>query len=117
MSIRLRYMHSHETIDEETAIRDLVRTLERKSQTSSTQTLRSDRKICAKFSDGIRWGIGLSLERTCGSECKKCSGDTFSRKCRFFTFVPHYEVVLRSTSGSDKVCLHFSQRRDLLIIV
>ncbi|KAF8592433.1 hypothetical protein K439DRAFT_1400235 [Ramaria rubella] len=62
----------------------------------SINTSTGDRKICARFNNGIRWGIGLSLERTCDSECDTCQGDTFSRQCRFFTFIPHYEVILRS---------------------
>lgn len=71
---------------------------------------KSDRKICAKFSNGIRWGIGLSLERTCGSECRTCCGDTFSRKCRFFHFMPHYQVVLHSTSGGKQVSFQYACR-------
>ncbi|KAH8113231.1 golgi-body localization protein domain-containing protein [Phellopilus nigrolimitatus] len=49
------------------------------------------RKVCAKFTSGIRWGIGFVLERTCGVSCSNCGG-TFA--CRLFAFRPHYEVML-----------------------
>lgn len=52
------------------------------------------RKVCAKFSSGVRFGIGLVLERSCGPECDKCHGPPFKRECRLFTFRPHYEVKL-----------------------
>lgn len=51
------------------------------------------KKICAKFSSGIKWGIGLVLERACGLACVKCGGN---QACRLFTFRPHYEVTLKS---------------------
>ncbi|KAI5124944.1 hypothetical protein M0805_007371 [Coniferiporia weirii] len=49
------------------------------------------RRTCAKFSSGIRWGIGFVLERTCGTSCLKCGG---SFACRLFNFRPHYEIML-----------------------
>lgn len=58
------------------------------------------KKVCARFSNGIRWGIGISLERTCDETCVTCEGDPFNRKCRFFTFKPHYEVALRCPTGT-----------------
>lgn len=51
-------------------------------------------KICAKLSSGVRFGVGIVFERTCGSECKTCTGSTFDRLCRKFTFRPHYDVQL-----------------------
>lgn len=53
------------------------------------------RKICAKLSSGVRFGVRFDLERSCGSECQDC-GDlpAFRRKCRHFTFRPHYDVAL-----------------------
>lgn len=60
-------------------------------------------KVTAKLSNGVRWGMGLKLERTCRDGCAKCDDhghSTFHRECRFFDFVPHYEVVLR---GPDVV--------------
>ena len=55
------------------------------------------RKICAKLSSGVRFGVRFDLERSCGSECQGC-GDlpAFKRKCRHFTFRPHYDVVLET---------------------
>ena len=55
------------------------------------------RKICAKLSSGVRFGVGFKLERSCGSECQDC-GDlpAFKRKCRLWTFRPHYDVVLEA---------------------
>ena len=54
-------------------------------------------KTCAKLSSGVRFGVRFDLERSCGSECVEC-GDlpAFKRKCRHFTFRPHYDVVLET---------------------
>ncbi|KAI0702885.1 golgi-body localization protein domain-containing protein [Cytidiella melzeri] len=52
-------------------------------------------KVCAKFSSGARFGVGVVLERSCGPDCiKDCQGDAFYRQCRFFDFRPHYDVKL-----------------------
>ncbi|KAI0347243.1 hypothetical protein BDW22DRAFT_1322640 [Trametopsis cervina] len=52
-------------------------------------------KVCAKFDSGARFGVGVVLERACGTDCTKgCQGDAFHRDCRFFDFRPHYEVKL-----------------------
>ena len=55
------------------------------------------RKTIAKLSSGVRFGVRFDLERSCGSECKDC-GDlpAFKRKCRHFTFRPHYDVALET---------------------
>ncbi|KIY49303.1 hypothetical protein FISHEDRAFT_9609, partial [Fistulina hepatica ATCC 64428] len=53
-----------------------------------------NRKICAKFRSGVRFGVGFLLERTCGPECPTCTGSAFHRSCRSFDFKPHYRVVL-----------------------
>lgn len=55
---------------------------------------RKFKKICAKFRSGVRFGIGVILERACGPECRKCNGLAFDRSCRFFDFRPHHEVKL-----------------------
>lgn len=57
------------------------------------------RKICAKFRSGVRFGVGVVLERSCGPECPDCSGSAFKRKCRFFDFRPHYEIMLERKEG------------------
>ncbi|KAI6105796.1 hypothetical protein F5141DRAFT_1189568 [Pisolithus sp. B1] len=56
-------------------------------------------KVCAKLSSGVRFGVGTVFERTCGSECRTCTGSTFDRLCREFTFRPHYDIQL--IRGSD----------------
>ncbi|KAF8913997.1 golgi-body localization protein domain-containing protein [Gymnopilus junonius] len=58
------------------------------------------KKICARLSSGVRYGVGFVLERTCGPECLFCTGAPFQRKCRFFSFRPHYEVKLEKKPSS-----------------
>ncbi|EJU06094.1 hypothetical protein DACRYDRAFT_97695 [Dacryopinax primogenitus] len=61
------------------------------------------RKVCAKFTNGVRWGIGFKLERTCRTEeCDKCKGSIFHRQCRFFYFRPHWTVHLRAPPQGEK---------------
>ncbi|KAH8105900.1 golgi-body localization protein domain-containing protein [Cristinia sonorae] len=55
---------------------------------------REYRKVVAKLSSGVRFGIGFVLERACGSECPTCIGTAFQRQHRLFTFKPHYEVMM-----------------------
>jgi hypothetical protein len=52
------------------------------------------RKTCAKLGSGVRFGVRFDLERTCGLECDHCTGSIHRRKCRIFTFRPHYDVKL-----------------------
>ncbi|KIJ56610.1 hypothetical protein M422DRAFT_218123 [Sphaerobolus stellatus SS14] len=61
---------------------------------------RGTKKVCARFTNGIRWGMGIVLERTCDISCETCDGDAFNRQCRFFQFVPHYAVKLRCNNNS-----------------
>lgn len=63
------------------------------------------RKICAKFASGVRFGVGFALERTCGQECTKCTGTTFERQCRFFTFKPHYGVKTEIKTRVPKIAV------------
>ncbi|KZT74332.1 hypothetical protein DAEQUDRAFT_761200 [Daedalea quercina L-15889] len=63
--------------------------------TSNPKRLR-EAKVCAKLSSGVRFGIGFVLERACGPECPTCTGKPFDRKCRLFTFRPHYDVKLET---------------------
>ncbi|KAL1916065.1 uncharacterized protein VTP21DRAFT_6069 [Calcarisporiella thermophila] len=49
-------------------------------------------KVLTKLSGGVRWGLGLHFERTCPSRCLNCNNQ---RMCRFFNFIPHYEVKYR----------------------
>ncbi|KAF9055459.1 hypothetical protein BDZ89DRAFT_1056032 [Hymenopellis radicata] len=52
------------------------------------------KKVCAKVTSGVRFGVGFAFERTCGAECRSCAGTPFQRRCRFFDFRPHYGVRL-----------------------
>ncbi|KDQ64599.1 hypothetical protein JAAARDRAFT_145519 [Jaapia argillacea MUCL 33604] len=72
----------------------------RSSGTSLNQPteLRQARKVCAKLGAGVRFGVGFLMERACGPECGSCRGSPFYRKCRFFDFKPHYQVILEQKS-------------------
>lgn len=69
------------------------------------------RKVCARLSSGVRYGIGFTLERSCGPECIFCTGTAFERKCRYFSFRPHYEVKLelKNAPPALKVCVGWSR--------
>lgn len=58
--------------------------------------------MCAKLSSGVRFGVGIVLERACGPECPRCSGSAFHRTCRLFSFRPHYEVMLERKNEPPK---------------
>ena len=49
-------------------------------------------KVCAKFTSGIRWGIGAIMERTCSVNCRNCNNTS---ACRIFEFRRHYEVAFQ----------------------
>jgi len=72
-------------------------------------------KICARLSSGVRFGIGIVLERSCGLECSFCTGNSFHRKCRYFSFRPHYRVKLEKKKFPPtlkvRICLHVSNVR------
>lgn len=62
------------------------------------------KKICAKVLSGVRFGVGLVLERSCGYDCQRhCSGSAFHRKCRFFDFKPHYNVKLEKKNVAPEM--------------
>ncbi|KAI0939194.1 hypothetical protein AcV5_000680 [Taiwanofungus camphoratus] len=63
---------------------------------------RKYQKVCAKFSSGVRFGVGFVLERSCGPECHTCTGKAFERRCRFFDFCPHYNVKLEEKTKSPE---------------
>lgn len=59
-------------------------------------------KICAKFINGVRWGMGAVLERACTIDCPKasCNGKSpFHRQCRMFDFIPHWEVHTKTADA------------------
>ncbi|GJN94531.1 hypothetical protein Rhopal_007614-T1 [Rhodotorula paludigena] len=60
-------------------------------------------KVCAKCVNGVRWGMGIRLERTCRDEsCDKptCTGmSTFHRQCRIFDFIPHWHVHTKTAAA------------------
>lgn len=65
-------------------------------------------KTVAKLVDGVKWGMGIRLERTCHDDtsCRhtpRCKGSVFDRSCRFFDFKPHYEVQTRTREGMGEV--------------
>ncbi|CAH7672088.1 golgi-body localization protein domain-containing protein [Phakopsora pachyrhizi] len=56
-------------------------------------------KIVGNLTNGVKWGMGIILERACAEgedQICGCSGPAFHRKCRFFTFKPHYQVVTKT---------------------
>lgn len=63
------------------------------------------KKICMKLTNGVRWGFGLILERTCTeNSCvqkTKCQGAPFYRVCRFWTRKKHWQVYTRSIEYVD----------------
>lgn len=63
-------------------------------------------KTCAKLGSGVRFGVGVILERSCSSEdCTSCCpSSSFDRHCRFFTFRPHHDVQLATTK--PEICSH-----------
>ncbi|KZW03765.1 hypothetical protein EXIGLDRAFT_635040 [Exidia glandulosa HHB12029] len=70
--------------------------------TNSQSASRSGtQKVCAKFTNGVRMGLGFVFERTCAPKCADCPEDPFYRKCRLFDFKPHYRVQTRASSASD----------------
>lgn len=74
------------------------------------------KKIVANFNNGISFGLGFALERSCRDECVECHGEPFHRRCRIFTFRPHHTVRLRaapqpgldSYAGFRSDFIHFS---------
>ncbi|KNZ59490.1 hypothetical protein VP01_171g3 [Puccinia sorghi] len=79
------------------------RSHESESDESDPDTLSSREtefiKIVGKLTNGVRWGMGIVLERACSDSLDKscsCSGPAFHRKCRLFTFKPHYQVVTKT---------------------
>ncbi|KAG8742575.1 hypothetical protein FRC10_001240 [Ceratobasidium sp. 414] len=57
-------------------------------------------KICAKLTNGVKFGLGFALERTCEPGC---SMDHKSGPCRRFDFRPHYDIKLRPSTGDPSV--------------
>ena len=62
-------------------------------------------KVMIKLVNGVRWGMGVRLERSCtDQDCShknRCSGAPFYRNCRIFDFRPHYTV--KTIAPQDKV--------------
>lgn len=60
-------------------------------------------KVCAKCINGVRWGMGVRLERACRDvHCDKVSCRTlvpFHRQCRFFDFIPHWQVHTKTRAA------------------
>lgn len=69
-------------------------------------------KVMIKLVNGVRWGMGIRLERSCtDGNCPlkhACTGTPFYRNCRLFDFVPHYTVKTIAPQGeipNEKVSL------------
>ncbi|WRT67617.1 uncharacterized protein IL334_004589 [Kwoniella shivajii] len=75
-------------------------------ESDSSMISRRYTKPCAKFVNGTRVGFGFAFERTCRPwNCQEGCGDTenhLHRKCRFFDFLPHQKVILRSAQALKK---------------
>jgi hypothetical protein len=68
---------------------------------------RQPQKTIAKLVNGVRIGMGFTLERTCRPDCDECpvDADSFHRSCQMFDFKPHYKVALRADStDTGEVC-------------
>ncbi|KAL1408382.1 Protein SABRE [Vanrija albida] len=68
--------------------------------------LRRAKKPCARFLNGIRFGIGFRFERTCRPWTCKEDGETdnlLHRQCRAFTFSPHQTVILRTPEAYERM--------------
>ncbi|EPQ31935.1 uncharacterized protein PFL1_00134 [Pseudozyma flocculosa PF-1] len=67
-------------------------------------------KIVLKLTNGVKWGAGLHLERTCDERsCRRnprCEGEAFYRECRIFDRVPHWEVVTKTKAHFDSLPEH-----------
>jgi hypothetical protein len=67
-------------------------------------------KVCLRLTNGVRWGVGLILERTCTDDIciqePKCkSSIPFNRECRFWTRKKHWQVYSRSKDYADTLAL------------
>ncbi|CAK9780721.1 unnamed protein product [Cutaneotrichosporon oleaginosum] len=67
---------------------------------------RRSTKPCARFLNGVRFGLGFVFERTCRPwSCDKC-GNTLNllhRQCRIFDFRPHNTVVLKHPKVAERL--------------
>ena len=67
---------------------------------------RRSRKPCARFLNGVRFGLGFVFERTCRPwTCVHGCGETdnlLHRQCRIFDFKPHNQVTLFSPEAVER---------------
>lgn len=87
--------------DEEEADRNLI---ERRST-----------KPCARFLNGVRFGLGFVFERTCRWwTCNKCgkTDNLLHRQCRIFDFRPHNTVVLKTPQVVERLTLEAGHPMD-----
>ncbi|KAG9096705.1 hypothetical protein FRC06_008417 [Ceratobasidium sp. 370] len=68
-------------------------------------------KICAKLTNGVKFGLGFALERTCEPGCTM---DHKSGLCRRFDFRPHYDIKLRPSTGDPSVDSFAGFRSDFI---
>lgn len=69
-------------------------------------------KVVAKLANGVRWGMGMTFERTCRDDtCTHCTHHLlFHRKCRWFHFKPHYEVVTKPNNNPVRRLMRATRR-------
>ena len=71
-------------------------------------------KVVVKLTNGVKWGSGLMMERTCDDETcprtPRCEGEPFYRECRNFERIPHWKVVTKTREHFDS--LPESERKD-----
>lgn len=68
-------------------------------------------KICAKLTNGVKFGLGFALERNCGPDC---NNNHTSGLCRRFDFRPHYQVQLRPSTADPKIDSFAGFRSDFI---
>lgn len=73
-------------------------------------------KVCARLSSGVRYGIGFVLERSCGPDCPYCEGSPFHRKCRYFSFRPHFDVKLEIKPSPPSFKVRYASSLTTLLI-
>lgn len=62
-------------------------------------------KTCANFRGGVCVGFAFKFERTCRDDtCEHgCQGKASMRQCRFFDFIPHHAVKLRTPQMVERL--------------
>lgn len=95
----LAYLHDAAAVGTDTGPEDI-------NEVDRLMIERRSVKPCARFMNGVRFGLGFGFERTCRPwTCHGC-GETdnlLHRQCRLFQFRPHNSVVLRSPQAIERM--------------